>query len=515
VAVSELTSHWFLRKLGPFNPARERHLFWGIAGVLLLFVSLCAMHLFGVPPFAPLDEPRHVAYAIEVAEGKLPDVRDKVQLRKLHVRRIKGTNMMAAAAHPPLYYVLVGLPLKWSSQGGDLTWGTWVSRGVTLLLGAAGLVYAYLAAALLAKGRSVALLAIAFCALMPAFVNVCSLVHNDSLAFLTTSALFHAVLLVLLRGPSRRALTLVVVWGALAAATRFASLVAVAPALTAVGLHLLFAQEKPWRARLRDAALFSAAALALIAVSSGWFYLRSYRLYGDLTAGKALFEGLNRPLRTPFIESVLTPSLWAKLISDLWGRLAAGVTLGKSVTTSGTAFVLVGMTLALGRWLWSLRRSTRATFLGARAGALAFVVVTSLCVILPIFEFYSRGGNLTARYYFPVLWVPLLAVAVGYSVPGRLAGAAALLFSGGLGLWCTELYLDKLMRGRQAFAVAHAFEAAGLPAPRLLAWLLVASTVAGILMVVWGWLGLRAAERTGSLNEAGPSADAAGTSATA
>jgi hypothetical protein len=513
VAISDLTSDRFLRWLGPFNPAQERHLFWGVAGVLLLFVSLCAIQLFGVRPFAPLDEPRHIAYAIEVVEGKLPDVRDKVQLRKLHVPRIKGTNMMAAAAHPPLYYVLVGLPLKWSSQGGDLTWGTWVARGITLLLGAAGLIYAYLAAALLVpKARSVALLATAFCALMPAFVNVCALVHNDSLAFLTTSALFHAVLLVLLNGPSRRSLTLVVVWGALAAATRFASMVAVAPALTAVGLKLLFGQEKPWRARVRDAALFSAAALSLIAVSSGWFYLRSYRLYGDVTAGKALFEGLRRPVRTPFIESILTPSLWAKLISDLWGRLAGGVTLGKNVTTAGTAFVVSGITVAFGRWLWLLRRGPRALFHGARAGAVAFVIVTSLCVILPIFEFYSRGGNLTARYYFPVLWVPLLAVAVGYAtVPGRLAGAAALLFSGGLGLWCTELYLDKLVRGRHEFAIAQAFEGAGLPAPTLVTWLLVASTMAGIAMAVWAWLGLQAAERRVSLDAAGRNADAAGT----
>jgi hypothetical protein len=186
------------------------------------------------------------------------------------------------------------------------------------------------------------------------------------------------------------------------------------------------------------------------------------------------------------------------------------VTLSKEVTTLGTAFILVGITGALSRWLWRLRRGARALFQGPRAGAVAFVVVTSLCVILPIFEFYSRGGNLTARYYFPVLWLPLLAVAIGYaSVPGRLAGAAALLFCGGLGLWCTELYLDKLLRGRQKFAIAQAFERVGLPAPSVLAWLLIASTVAGIAMVVWAWLGLQAAERRVSLDEAG--GNAAGT----
>ena len=211
---SDTPRHWLTRVLGPLAPSVLR----GLVGVLVLFVSICGLHVLGVPPFAPLDEPRHIAYAIEVAEGKLPDVRDKVQLKKLHVRRIKGTNMMAAAAHPPFYYVLVGWPLKWSSESGDLAWGTRVSRAITVILGAAGLIYAYLAAALLVpRARSVALLGTAFCALMPAFDNVSSLVHNDSLAFLTTSALLHATLLVLLRGATVRSLVLVSVWAALAA----------------------------------------------------------------------------------------------------------------------------------------------------------------------------------------------------------------------------------------------------------------------------------------------------------
>ncbi|HXK18629.1 MAG TPA: hypothetical protein VNG33_12540, partial [Polyangiaceae bacterium] len=220
---------WRQRRGSPtFAPLFEPVVVRGLLGVLLVFVALGTIHLFAIPPFAPLDEPRHIAYAIEIGEGHLADVRDKVQLQKLHVRRIQGTHMMAAAAHPPLYYLFVCLPLKWSSQSGDLTWGTWVSRGVTLLLGIFGLAYAYLAARLIVPlKRSLALSATAFCALMPAFDNVSALVHNDSLAFLTTSALFHAVLVVVLQGPKRAALVSVGVWASLAAATRFASMIVV------------------------------------------------------------------------------------------------------------------------------------------------------------------------------------------------------------------------------------------------------------------------------------------------
>jgi hypothetical protein len=487
----------FARFVAEFDPKLPPTVLRGLLGVLLLFVSICGLHVFGVPPFAPLDEPRHIAYAIEVAEGNLPDVRDRVQLKKLHVRRIKGTKMMAAAAHPPFYYVLVGWPLKWSSESGDLAWGTRVSRAITLLLGAVGLIYAYLAAALLVpRQRSVALLATAFCALMPAFANVSSLVHNDSLAFLTTSALLHATLLVLLRGATVRSLLLVAVWAVLAAATRFASLVAVAPALAAVGLKLL-AMREPWAVRLRWAAIFSVGTLGLMALTSGWFYWRSYQLYGDVTAGKALFEGLRRPVRTPFIESALNLQLWGKLVSDLWGRLAGGVSLGRDVTRLGIGFVVAGLGIAVGRWLLALRRCRGRALLGdPRLGAIVFVIVTTAFVVLPIFEFYSRGGNLTARYYFPVLWVPLLAVAVGYAaVPGKWAGAAALVFCAGLALWCTNLYLEKLMRRRPGWAIARAFELAGVPGAQLSAVLLIGLTIAGTALVIHSWWVLQSEEQ--------------------
>ncbi len=486
-------------RLGTLRPLAQPVARRGLLGVLLLFLGLGLMHLFGIPMFAALDEPRHIAHAIEIAEGNLPDVRDKVQLKKLHVKKIKGTRMMAAAAHPPLYYVLTGFPLKWASEGGDLTWGTWVSRAITLVLGALGLGYAYLAALLLVPGRrSLALGATALCAVMPAFDNVSALVHNDAFAFLTTSALIHSVLLALLEGPKLKTLVAVGVWAALAAATRFASLVAVAPALGAVGLLLLFGQQKPWPLRLRDALLFSAGVLALVAVTSGWFYWRNYRLYGDVTAGKALFEGLDRPVRTPFLRNVVTPHLWKTLISDLWGRLAGGVRLKGATTLSGVSFLIVGWVAALYRLARSIRAEGKQLFTSRRTAAVAFIALITACVVLPIFEFYSRGGNLTARYYFPVLWVPLLAAIIGYGgFRSPLPGVAALLFAGHLGLWSTDTYIAALAgAGKGNFAVAIAFDRAGLPWPDLVAGVLLLFIALGLALLVSAWHELRADERS-------------------
>jgi hypothetical protein len=485
-------------RLTSLRPLAEPVARRGLLGVLLMFFGLALMQVFGIPMFAALDEPRHIAYAIEVAEGKLPDVRDKVQLSKLHVRKIKGTRMMAAAAHPPLYYLLTGFPLKWASAGGDLTWGTWVSRCLTMLMGAIGLAYAYLAALLLVPGRrSLALGATALCAVMPAFDNVSALVHNDAFAFLSTSALVHAVLLALLQGPKTKTLISVGIWAAVAAAARFAALVAVAPALTAVGLLLLFGEQRPWSLRLRDALIFSVSVLALIAVTSGWFYLRSYRLYGDVTAGKALFEGLERPVRTPFLHNIVTPRLWHTLVTDLWGRLAGGVHLKGAVTLSGLVLLLGGWAAGLYRVARAARQHGQQLLRTRRTAAVVFIVVITACVVLPIFEFYSRGGNLTARYYFPVLWVPMLAAMSGYAAFDKpLPGVAALVFASLLGLWATDLYIGALAgAGRGNFAVAAAFERAGLPSPDLLGVLLLLFMATGMALLVSAWQELELEER--------------------
>jgi len=489
---------WRQRRGSPaFAPLCEPVVARGLLGVLLVFIALGSIHLFAIPPFAPLDEPRHIAYAIEIGEGHLADVRDHVQLEKLHVRRIQGTHMMAAAAHPPLYYLLVCLPLKWSSQSGDLTWGTWVSRGVTLLLGIAGLLYAYLAAALIVPlKRSLALSATAFCAFMPAFDNVSALVHNDSLAFLTTSALFHAVLLVVLQGPTRGALVSVGVWASLAAATRFASMIVVAPALATVGLVLLFAPGKPWSRRLSETLLIGLTLLGAVAATSGWFYLRNYRLYGDVTAAKALVEGLNRPVRTSFLHNVVTPSLWRTLVSDLWGRLAGGVKLDGTVTQLGSLFFFGGLLSALWPVLRAARARGWAMLRGKQAAAVAFLVIAAAFVVLPIFEFYSRGGNMTARYYFPVLWIPLLGVAVGYAhFKSNLPGAAALIGAALLCLLTTEVYIGQLVglkRGGLAFD--RGFARAELPAPELWVAALLVTFAVGIALILSAWSALRAAE---------------------
>ncbi len=485
------------RRTGIFAPLFERPALIGLVGVLLAFFALGGMQLLAIPHAKALDEPRHIAYAIELAEGRLPDVRSQVDLKKLHTKRIRGTKMHAAAAHPPLYYVIVGFPLKWASEGESIVSGLWVSRLLTLLMGAAGLIYAYLAAVLLVpRRREAALSAVALCAVTPAFVNVCSVVHNDALAFLTTAGLCHAVLLVLLRGPAFSAVLQVVIWGALACASRFASLLVVAPALTAVGLALLLERGRPPLLRLRNVAAFSGAALGLIAITSGWFYLHNYRMYDDVTAGKPLFVGLSRPVREAFYYHLLKLDRWELLVTDLWCRLAGGVLLGGAVALAGTLLVVAGLLAATKALATDFRPQPGTLLKDKRTFAVVFVVVAFLVMVVPIFEFYARGGNMTARYYFPVLWVLTLAVSAGYgSFKNDLVGKAVLLGACLLGLWITDLYIAEIVGNKATFAIAFAFAKAELPLPDVLACSLIACAVLGFSLLISGWQGLRARQK--------------------
>jgi hypothetical protein len=109
-----------------------------VAGPLLLFLAFGMVNILGVKPFQALDEPRHAAYAVVLATGRIPNIRELIPYEVLHTGRIRGTNAMVAAVHPPLYYSVVALPLKLGRLLGQMDWGVRMARFLTLLMGAAG-----------------------------------------------------------------------------------------------------------------------------------------------------------------------------------------------------------------------------------------------------------------------------------------------------------------------------------------------------------------------------------------
>src|SRR6185369_12694834 len=142
--------------------------------------------------------------------------------------------------HPPLYYAIVTLPIAWGSKTDHIELGIKIARAMTLLMAAFGLVFIFRALRQLTPKRpALALVATALTAAGPAYVNCSAIVMNDGLAFLATAALYDAAFTILLQGPDKRRWIRFAVCLAVAALSRFTTLLAAAPATLAVVLAVL------------------------------------------------------------------------------------------------------------------------------------------------------------------------------------------------------------------------------------------------------------------------------------
>jgi hypothetical protein len=344
--------------------------------------------------------------------------------------------------------------------------GLHIARLITLGLAAGGLVYVFrIVRLLLPAYPAVALTATALTAVMPAFVNVSALVHNDALAFLAAGGLLHAAFRILVDGLSRGPLIAAAIWASVACLTRFASLLVLAPALLAVFVAPLLHEQGGAARRLWRGALACGAILGAVVLTSGWFYLRNYWLYGDLTGGKELFEILHRRARKPAIYYVFSFEQWLTLHDHLWARLAAGKVMKGATVYVGRCFSLIAL-VGFAKAIFDARRHLRRSlWRDPRAVALAISLLSFLCVTLPIFEFYSRGGGITARYFFPVLWVPMTILAVGlHAVKTPALPAAGVLMASLLSVATLYLYFLLLVKTlwAEGFGYFMAFAGAAL-----------------------------------------------------
>ena len=121
----------------------------GVAGAAVVLSCLGLLVALATPPFAGADEAQHVAYALEVSDGRLPDLYTPVRsavpgmlglpagcqvpaalarsaiesgttagLPACAVRDGAGPSvfdLIYTANHPPLFYLLQALPLGWGT----------------------------------------------------------------------------------------------------------------------------------------------------------------------------------------------------------------------------------------------------------------------------------------------------------------------------------------------------------------------------------------------------------------
>lgn len=481
-------------------------------------------------PFYAGDETAGANYALEVTGGRLPVFDDRFP------PRVPGMSdaLTTTAVHPPLYYLLAGLPLHLGVATGHPLAGLWVARLLTLALAVATVALtARLGDLLLPRRPDVVVAGAGLLALTTSFHQVSALVYNDALFLLATTATLVAVVELIRRGSSRARRARLVVAATVAAATRASGLelvVLAAGAAVAAALVGARAAGTPVRLHLRlrpalgQAGAVGPTAVAVVAapvLAVGWFYVRNLQLYGDL-------DGSSRALRA-FPEpplawgEALSGGFWLGVYRQGWGGVTGGDALGGLTTVAADALlVAVVAGVALAGWHGLRRARSRpgiwpgsGTWSGARLGAwpgaplgLAWVAMAAhvVLVVAGVLSYLNRGGIPFVRYFFPVLPLLVLVGALGLSaLPGGRSGTptvAALLVVAATDLAVTGRVLGRMVQSPPSDAFGRltaALAANGVPVPRVFLAALAAVLVAGLWLVGSSVvaLGRSAATRTG------------------
>ena len=307
------------------RPARERR--WDLvlmALIVIVFLVLGAVYSVTVPLWETPDEIHHLFFVKHLADGKGLPVQSE-ETRGLWEQE---------GSQPPLYYVLGAVLTFWidTSDAESLLWknplgnkGTPASlgnknvfihtereawpwhgtalamhllRGLSLLMGAGTVITVYaLARQALPDEHWLAVAAMATCAFIPQFLFISTAVNNDNAAtLLCTLALWQ--LIHLLR-PTFQPSSLPTFQPSSLSTPQLATLgitlgLATLSKLSGLALLALAGVVLAWIAwRRRSLTWFIRAAaivFGLAAAIAGWWYIRNWRLYGDFTGLRAMFE---------------------------------------------------------------------------------------------------------------------------------------------------------------------------------------------------------------------------------
>lgn len=469
---------------------------------MLAALALASVHALMVPAFWPVDELANVGYARLLLDGDLPTIDTPTPddgipglQGRLFYERVKGhTQRMDAwtSNHPPLYYLLAGVPLALGVAVDLPEAGLLVARLVAVAATGLGVLATALLADVLVpaaspRRRAIVVGAALLAALTPGLAHVGGLVFNDTLAFALATLALAAGLRVLREGPVRPWPLIAAAAGAAAAATRVATLPAVALAAGACALGAWVAAAPPGTralpARLRAAAGEGLLVVGAAGLAAGWFYARNVALYGDLTGSAALFDKFGRSADDP----VGGPKTLLGLALDQWDRLLGDLTTGywvggpRAWVGRGVLLaLLLGIGLALLRALRGGGRAPRDWAGLATPAAWGFAALLALATLLANARFHDAGGSPHGRYLLVTLGVIAVAGAGGLAhLPGgrrgwllRVVAAALVALNLGLLLLLVTAADEPFTIGRQVYEL-----------PRI--WPDGGTVVASALLVVW------------------------------
>lgn len=401
----------------------------GLLGALLLVGGIGA-YLVGNTPAYRQDESSHVAYSIEVRQGRLPTVTtpvradgDSAEMRAAIGRPYPFSDPEIHVANNPPFVYAAAVPATVVTRALDLPGGGLLGFRLTSLAGAmVGVVCSFLLGRELSGGdRFVGLVTAALVAGLISVIIVSSLANLDGPALGATTGVTWA-LARHVRSPSAATALHLGLWCAAAAAVRPMAL-AFAAAAGVVGL-VGHARERGWRS-LPGAALRIGGPTAVL---TGWFYALNVHRYGDPTGSSALFEKYGTP-SGPSIWSLLTgPEPFVQtldyLVTDVYGRGPWWDETGPdkwavTVAVVGSVVAAIALAVRAGRFDpeddpggdapdATVRGAGETRALDLRSWV-AVAVVGAVPMVL-IAQHMSGGGAGHARYLMPV--VPIAASAV-------------------------------------------------------------------------------------------------------
>lgn len=482
------------------SPAERRR--WsrlGLAGVIVAFSGLGALYATTVPKFLPADETSHVGYALVAGHGDLPrldtEVPDEVPGLALQyeIRREIYT-----ANHPPLYYVTVAAPLRLGVWSGHPVAGLMLARLLTVALTAVAAVAIWWTTRLLLPTRpGAAVLAAAMTLLLPAVPRFAGVVYNDGFSMTVAALAVLATGRILVLGPSRGRLVAVAAAAAALALTRAVGLPASALVGMGTAAAFLVHDHRSTGARTARAVGAGAAVVAAAGVASGWFWLRSRSLYGDIAGSTYNLRRFGYGRRGSTLELLPDPHWATTLARQLWGRVydsaeyatGRGALPGLLIAAMVAAGALVLLARAArhrprpGRDLWAAWPPDDR----GRAITWCVLVVWVGLLYVSTISYIASGGGVHGRYLLPGL--PAAAVLAAASVdalPGRRWAVAPIvtvtvLTTTGL-VWAAR-FADLLRPDASwwgAAMAATASDANGMPAPAVGAAIVLAVVGTGI-----------------------------------
>ena len=403
-----------------------------LGALLVTYLALAVGYSMANPLYEPTDELRHVRY-----------VRHIVTYRDLPVQRAGAPR--AQSHHPPLYYALGALASSWVDveqevyyqptenpfwayrywevgrdnktqyvHGPDegfpftgIALAVYVIRGVTILIGAATVWLTYrLGQELFPRQPVFALGGAALVAFNPQFLYLSGTVSNDVPATLFGAAVLLMCIQLIQEGPSLRTDVALGILFGLSLLTKFHLLGLLVPIAVA---YLVSAwPTRDWHAVLRGGVIV----LGLVAVLSGWWFVRNWLLYGDPTGMNQLNQlWAGRSARGNWwVVGQKLPYLW----SSLWGRFGYGqVPLPRVIYRGLLAFCLV----ALAGHVLRQRRCV-----AAQAGLLVLMSTCVTFVAIVIYYILIQPAGAMGRFLFPALpgFGVLLIGGLGRFFPDRL-----------------------------------------------------------------------------------------------